>query len=1116
MSKAENKIRIIRDQPATVDFFSTHTNIASSIAKTIVDSPYVRMIGLLGPWGGGKSTVVHQLRDQLDEDDFLTFNYDAWVYQSEPVRRSFIEAVVGFLISKGVTDSRSWEDDLAELNGQKTKTTTKTIPNLTNNAFWILVSLLFVPPGLALLDLDVIKEAFGARTTLAGKWTLGVAVALILLPLLVIAFRYVISRPYRNCKGIKDFLKWNQSGDPSDDIRSIFLKRSIETNTATTIKSPEPTSIEFAKTFQKIMKLVDKKGLRPVIVIDNLDRIPVSDALAIWSTIRSFFLTPILQEDEDEKFPHPVVILPIDDSAIKRIFGGQEPSTDLEKSFLEKTFDVTFRVTPPVMSDWRAFLRQQLHFAFGDEADDDFVNQTARYFEEWKVSKVAQVTPREINKFVNSIATLSLQWEGEPGISRESISFFSAAYEQIAEDIIGFVKRQHQITPASNEWPVEIAAIYFGVPLNKAAQVLLEDDIEQAIIENDRETFRELSQIPGFQTTLNGKFRAIEESIASKQEAIKYLFNAANLLNAVDVNSDPWQNENWELLGEAFANRTRISVPRGNIDQPIDAILQNFSKDHIKEIRSSLFSSVGEDLLKSNANRRQAIVKVLSAFIEAADDAGDDLEEINLPLEESQVDELLGILTSFEKAHNVAKVLRAPITSNVVVSRLAQMASEEESRYNIDAILGVLLAEGSGGLLVETSDTGWQVLWDAAVGALRGHHGSTTVATRAAQTLVTLYGKIESASDSLLALQEQSILQTRADECYDGSQRKAYKLHLALLISSAQNFNHPPKIAWRSVLAVNSTLADDILMSLGKMHGPTRIHTVWDAYRHAYSARPLLEEVVNHAVENNALGRLYLQDILENLQQYSRTMRWSLRGKFVQTLQTYSKFYDRLENISLGTSAQELTEILAKREPQSKPRILSSLTKQVNSLAQDQWQEIIETRNKRFDAILSIAAHATIRFNKRSNAYDAMREAAPKAATVPSIARRWFSLIEFFTPQPKKELLGLLAERLVSEQTNGNLLKVLQLGGSLITQSSDIMDRPDAFLIILQRNLFRHAEGRDWIRENVSLIKKSVQNASSDTRQEFREGIQKLRSSKVASKRYWGDLMWGDLEKLLE
>jgi hypothetical protein len=209
------------------------------------------------------------------------------------------------------------------------------------------------------------------------------------------------------------------------------MNRETKTNYNKIIKEPEPTAMEFQDAFREAMEIVANSKSRLIIVVDNLDRLPEAEAIAMWSTIRSFFLGGDKGLRSRKSRHEPVVILPIAEDAIQRIYSDSD--TSLAKSFIEKTFDLTFYVNRPVLTKWTEFLHHQMTYVFGDEMDESWPFVTGRFYERYSAwSGFSTITPRGINTLVNAIATRWLQWQGV--VSFETVSYYCTFREAIEKD----------------------------------------------------------------------------------------------------------------------------------------------------------------------------------------------------------------------------------------------------------------------------------------------------------------------------------------------------------------------------------------------------------------------------------------------------------------------------------------------------------------------------------------------------------------------------------------------------------------------------------------------------------------------------------------------------------
>lgn len=353
-------VTFIRDVPADEDFFSTHTHLARAIVETIRSNEEMKVVGLLGRWGSGKSTVAKMIIENMSKDDgrgFRVFTYDAWLHQSDPLRRSFLESLLGWLVETKVIEPGKWGEKLRELSGQIEDTEIIEAPSLSADARWIGLSLLLVPIGAGLLGLDTIKEAFGQGATWLGLSTFGVAVAFLLMPGIVWFLRYMLHREWRATwkRSKKDYFSksfWavvDEEGSPAAALR-IFTNHSVKRANTRTVRSGEPSSLEFGRVFQEIMREATADKKRFVILIDNLDRVAGDEALQMWATIRSFFLASHETEGLKHEAFHPTVILPIDRHAIEQLFAAM-PDTGRKVPDEEARVEV-YRYIKPVAAKW--------------------------------------------------------------------------------------------------------------------------------------------------------------------------------------------------------------------------------------------------------------------------------------------------------------------------------------------------------------------------------------------------------------------------------------------------------------------------------------------------------------------------------------------------------------------------------------------------------------------------------------------------------------------------------------------------------------------------------------------------------------------------------------------
>ncbi|RYZ62185.1 MAG: hypothetical protein EOP09_19070, partial [Proteobacteria bacterium] len=345
---------------------------------------------------------------------------------------------------------------------------------------------------------------------------------------------------------------------------------------------------------------------RLVIVIDNLDRVPEEEALQIWATIRSFF-TGATSEKAVNSSTDPLVLLPIDRGAIKRMFArshGPENAKDLAESFVHKTFEVTFEVTQPVMSDWREFLAKQMKEAFGSSIGETWIFWTRKFFERKQQERKSSPTPRQINRLVNRLLASYMQWEGQKVVFPVQ-AYYAVFQEDIEETFSEFiVSNQADLAKISPRWQEQISALYYGVEVEKAIQTLLDAPMRLALLSGSTEAVNEFINVPGFDDTLelmSSDLSSVETGEVSGIPIIKNLIAVVELANRPngEATGPIWFNaatyycalENVSLvhLGAADAVRGLAAhVPQNLADEfvdiTVDAVARGLQADDATQL----------------------------------------------------------------------------------------------------------------------------------------------------------------------------------------------------------------------------------------------------------------------------------------------------------------------------------------------------------------------------------------------------------------------------------------------------------------------------------------------------------------------------------------------------
>ncbi len=495
MTEQENKIttNLLDDTATDNDEFNSHSKVASAISKLISKEEDGKSIALTGRWGRGKSSIVKMIKADL-KGKCEVYVFNAWTHEGDPLRRAFLESLIDYLLNtKWLTDGKKWngkKDELAKKR-EDNVINTKTKPTFIGFLLGLLTILL--PIGLGLLS---------RWPGLSLEWHL-VGVCLLLLPPITLIFIYI----YGKCK--KD-----------DDILSVLIDKTNKTVTSTSYKTIDPTSIEFIRLFNEILIEASKNKMNKLlIVIDNLDRIDVKNALLIWSTMRTFFET-----HTDDVWRKKIwLLVPYDSASIQKLWQKEEngiidenennPDNAISLSFTDKTFQVYFETPMPVLSDWEAYFKKCFTKAFVnyDVSDDrkEIMHNIYRMYRIIVAKNENPPTPREIKLFINNLASLYTLWIDSIPLNIQALYIIlRKTYWFNEKKIIPDLLKKEPFINSYKEnllpedYRVLLAALYFGVEKDKARQLLFASTIEQSFKDDNLQSIQELTDLFGFTQAL--------------------------------------------------------------------------------------------------------------------------------------------------------------------------------------------------------------------------------------------------------------------------------------------------------------------------------------------------------------------------------------------------------------------------------------------------------------------------------------------------------------------------------------------------------------------------------------------------------------------------------------
>ncbi|WP_406656648.1 P-loop NTPase fold protein [Methanolobus sp. ZRKC2] len=503
------EFNLLADEIVDIDFFEdkTHENVAETLYKLIKKSDSGFTIGIEGSWGSGKSTVVSILKRKMEKEPelFHYFYFDAWAHEGDHLRRIFLES----FISQLNTGSQKLKDLEKEISNRKRKTETTTKQHGTNLGKLLAFSVLFVPLGAGLVSgADILQLSLYWNGN--PQWFFLIGTFLSLMPLWVLALNAFHLKK-------RDEYTWREifKGKWKDMLKSdnwVFLESNSEITTTQEISEEEErSSVEFEKYFRDILSEVfrNKKSSKLLIVVDNLDRIDAEDSLKIWSTLQTFLQQRNPSKSGCQFYENIWIIVPYDMYGLSKLWdnGKYLEADSIEpklgscaKSFFDKCFQIRVEVPEPIFTGWENFTKDMLNKAFEGWED----NEKKEVLEILKLTRQNlgdTPTPRQIKNYINQVGILKLHVGKE--IPIKSVAYYSI-YKYIKGSSTGSIKNDliKNVLPLPKhkdflppECSKHLAGIIFGVKPEKGNQLLLEPEIEKALLSADGRELKHIAEV---------------------------------------------------------------------------------------------------------------------------------------------------------------------------------------------------------------------------------------------------------------------------------------------------------------------------------------------------------------------------------------------------------------------------------------------------------------------------------------------------------------------------------------------------------------------------------------------------------------------------------------------
>lgn len=692
----EIKPTIIFEEPAESDQFDNggHSRTASALADAILQvSDRGGAIGLEGRWGSGKSTVIRLAERLMPKNEkgsatFVVFNYDLWSNQNDDFRRSLLESMVVFGVSRGLLTSSKADKILEQIRGKK-KTTIKE----NNREYSLLgVAFLVLTPIIPFLYIwlspaTVFKNNAAGDMEIVFHWWHIAIVATVLLA--YIGFFYRLMSQMWTFKGWMPTRRPGVSFAGGASRAVSMFSRDVENEKVTeSIRDEDPTTVEFRKFFVDLLKQLQHGGQRLIFVFDNIDRLTVEKVASVWSEMRVVFAPDTKVGDTASV----IAVVPFDREHLMEALDIQSDvngaGTRTYVDFLRKAFVRSLQVSPPVATDWRRYLDKMFQQAFGSALSADTAYRLFKLLDVFCQAQGRTPTPREIIGYVNDIGALVTQWQNT--IPHETLGLFAlvgrhrdGGQRSIPDDSVS--KRLARIAD-DPQWAKHFSALSFNVSPDVALQVLMEPQILAAIAAERPEGLVALSSQPGFMEVLPDIVDARADEWASEGGATLSL--VASNLDRVDLPAGVSEDV-WRAIGQSISQLKPTPVPRLAWSTGLATIVSHQRASvsptvarHLRDWLSSSWSQDEANALAFGENWVESIDAVSKALAKGAgsDASKEFVSQLRIP---GKADFAIGVASNVSRTGFRFSDLKRDITDDDIYSRLSMYVTQSSELLNV-------------------------------------------------------------------------------------------------------------------------------------------------------------------------------------------------------------------------------------------------------------------------------------------------------------------------------------------------------------------------------------------------------------------------------------------------
>lgn len=303
-------------------------------------------IGVIGSWGSGKTSVVETSLGKLDKKT-IVYRYDAWKYEGDSFRRSFIQSILNQSVDR-----------------YKLKDSSEVYRKISESLYE---------------DYSISSNSIVERFKLSSEKDKKINIVSVIIVLLISVALIIL--------GIYNIFKNHVSWGNIITLLGTIGIFDIFYSTTVYSKSKLFSSEQFYKSFTDILNEV--KGDKNIVLIDNLDRCSKEELKETLSIIKGFYVENDESKLKNEKI---IFITPLDIDSLEEAYEKNKTY------YLDKIFDDMIYIKQKYNTDKQDFINRileeypEINMLVSPNSKSIIINSVIN-------------TPREIIKVLNDYVT---------------------------------------------------------------------------------------------------------------------------------------------------------------------------------------------------------------------------------------------------------------------------------------------------------------------------------------------------------------------------------------------------------------------------------------------------------------------------------------------------------------------------------------------------------------------------------------------------------------------------------------------------------------------------------------------------------------------------------------